>query len=734
MTDAEVRRAGACLLGLALSAAAAGPALAIDGPARATGDGRTPVVLAVQVQPPADGTPVVEVEAGELLDVRQAGPGAYECRFLPPRVAAPADVRVKASVAAGKVSASFTLRVEPPPPDAASVASGGPLDLRAPAQMVLGRSPSVELSLRPPDGAEVGLQVNVGEVSALRPAGDRLVATYTPPKQLYPQVLIVAVTNDRGALLDWLPVPLAGLPRIDTQTEPDTSVRVRVEGEEFGPQRTDRAGKARVAIVVPPGVTSAVTVVRDRVGNVKEGSVAIEAPPFDRLLALCPRTGDRLVVLAVDSRGRRSERERLQVQASRGKLGAPSLIAPGVYEAPFTLPEDFRLGEDITLTARVAGKQGGGASACHLTITGAPPAQLRTSLEPATYRAGSGAPVAVTVEMLDTQGKAAQGADPVMRVDFGALSPLRAAGPGRYRATWKLPDRFDSRTAAKLDARAGADGHITSEAPLTLSPSGTANLSLAAEQRELDSSAGGSTRLRARAVDAYGNPVPAAPLRAAARGQVGALAPGQEAGSYQTVYSVPADRTRMTDRVVVRDEATGAEVSLDIRVSPRIATLMFGLKVGYASNLGRIASPLIGADAAIRLPVSWLLLGVEGAFTRSTAVQKDASGTEDIFSSVTFAPLLGRLSLRGEVNGWGLYLGAGAGASVVSWELSSESTGRVVLGGAFPAFSAHAGADRRLGPGRVAVEALAVYARSRGADLPEDVAGVLLSGGYRLEF
>jgi hypothetical protein len=169
-------------------------------------------------------------------------------------------------------------------------------------------------------------------------------------------------------------------------------------------------------------------------------------------------------------------------------------------------------------------------------------------------------------------------------------------------------------------------------------------------------------------------------------------------------------------------------------VAPRISTVMVSPKVGYASNLGRIASPLIGADAAVRLPVGWLLVGVEGAFTRSTVVQRDAGGGEDVLSSVMFAPLLGRLTLRAEVSGWGLYSGAGAGVSLVSWELASESTGRVVMGGAFPAFSAHAGADHRLGPGRVAVEALAVYTRSRGADLPEDVAGVLLSGGYRLEF
>lgn len=51
-------------------------------------------------------------------------------------------------------------------------------------------------------------------------------------------------------------LPMFGTAQLQSVAEPDVSVRIRVDGELFGPVRTGTQGLARVPIFVPPGTSS----------------------------------------------------------------------------------------------------------------------------------------------------------------------------------------------------------------------------------------------------------------------------------------------------------------------------------------------------------------------------------------------------------------------------------------------------------------------------------------------
>lgn len=356
----------------AQAAAPAPAALTITGPASSVGDGETTVVLTASGDAAHRGEPAgelaVEVDAGSLLAVMQAGNGDYQINLVPPRVALPRKVNVVARLpGAPTKEGRFTYVAEPLPATLGASRSRGPLDIRGPRTLVLARTPSIEMSVgRPPNGMPA-IHTSAGTVTTPERRQDdgRLYFRYVPPAQRFPQYAILAGLTPEGWTFDWMTIELHGMAQVNTRTKPGSIIVNKVAGKEYGPVRTGADGRAEMAVLTPPGVAHGTTLATDPAGNVSEKQLDFLTPPWSRILALCPRQGDSVIVLAVDTEGRAKEDETFVVQVSSGTVGELKALAAGVYEAKYE-PSSGARGE-AKVTIRIPGEP---ASVSSCTISG----------------------------------------------------------------------------------------------------------------------------------------------------------------------------------------------------------------------------------------------------------------------------------------------------------------------------------------------------------------------------
>jgi hypothetical protein len=607
-------------------------------------------------------------------------------------------------------------------------AVAGDLDLRAPDKLVLGKDQKVEITLRKPAGTKLTLRANVGSLTPLWETPDgRLKAAYTPPKQKFPQVAVIAAVSENGSLLDWIVIPLYGQAQVNTKTERGASVVLKVADTEYGPKKADRKGRAEFSVVVPPGVRRGTTVATDRLGNKKEALLNLKAPSFNRLLGLCPESGDRLVLVAVEPDGKPAERIKLNVEASNGRLATPEILAPGIYRSIFTVAHNATVGDQATLSAAIEGDLASIVT-CGVEIHGKPLARLVLKADPPAFTAGSGE-VTVTVDLQDKEGKPSQPVPVRLSADFGKLSGKKAVSLGKQ--TWRLalPGEFKDRSQVKITARAKTDPVVSTEATVALKPAPVSRLELEAEDGSLYADGESTTVVSARAVDRFGNPVPGLKLTASARGKIG------EFRDHRATYTAPDSAGTGRDEIKVQVEDADIQAAASITLRKVRRPLSVCPRIGYTTNLAKISSPFFAADTAIRMPFyPDLSVGLELGYYWSNSDRMSAGGEEKVKTSVWVFPILARAAYHLPIEAFDIYLGLGVGTAVVGREISSESAGRSKSGQAHFALSGTAGADVKLGPGRVAAEVGYLYAAGEDGNVKGSVGGLLLTAGYRLEF
>lgn len=196
-------------------------------------------------------------------------------------------------------------------------------------------TPRVELLLKtPPEVSASDLQLftNSGEIELLRADGPgRWRLRYELPSEKYPGVALIAVQGAAARQFASLRMELMGYPTVDIRSEPSVSVMVQAESARFGPVLTDQRGRARLEIAVPPGVSELTTIATDPRGNVREGTLALEPPPFSRLLAVCAPRESAVYVLAVNERGEPSRRAEFSVQAEDASTSRATALGPGLF-------------------------------------------------------------------------------------------------------------------------------------------------------------------------------------------------------------------------------------------------------------------------------------------------------------------------------------------------------------------------------------------------------------------
>jgi hypothetical protein len=216
-----------------------------------------------------------------------------------------------------------------------------------PARLVLGKDAGASLELRAAAGATVTLSTSVGTVGDVTRDGGVFRARFTAPPLKVPTVALVLAQIDEGneRSLSWLAIPMSGSDTMEIETRPGSAVEVDLAGRVIGPVTADKAGLARVPMVVPPGVSKAMLHITDRLGNKTEKPLDLEPPPFSRVrIAARGESASaasplEVEIFVVKPDGTPDDRASVDLRADVGEADDPERAGHGVYLSSYQPPE-----------------------------------------------------------------------------------------------------------------------------------------------------------------------------------------------------------------------------------------------------------------------------------------------------------------------------------------------------------------------------------------------------------
>ncbi|HUJ59771.1 MAG TPA: hypothetical protein VLX92_14805 [Kofleriaceae bacterium] len=596
------------------------------------------------------------------------------------------------------------------PAAAGELRSAGPLAIRAPDGLVLGRDATAELRWRAAAGLR--LVASAGAIAAPAREGGELRATWTLPAEHRPQIAIVAAIGDDGAVRDWIAVPLAGQARIKVETAPRASVTVALDRQTFGPVTADSRGIALVPVVVPPGVTDAEATSTSTWGTTTHEPVALGAPPAPRGLAVCAPAGDRVRVIATTALGAPATAVP-QLAVSAGRAAPLVAVAPGVFEA--AVASDDVAAASITATAELG--DGAPAVRCELAVPPEPPSAIALVADRAAFASG-GAPIELRATLAYAGHRRPLAVAAIaLEPELGAIEPAGRDG-ATFIARWQLPAAFGGRTRARVRARVAG---VTTALTVELVPGPAARI-VAPPPAPVRADGRTAGQLVARVVDRAGNPIAHAELAARGRGRLGAFAARGDA--LVASYVAPESHDGGSDTVELAAAGVSARVAVPLEPEPYRFAL--DARLGYLTNFGRIAAPVGVLAGSVRI-LDHVLVGGELAGYR--AAFDAPAGGETVAAQITALPVLARVAYQRALGGIELTGGAGLGVAFAETRVSSPSAGDATGATEALAGSAFASASTRLGPGRALVEAEYVQATIGGA-VSGRIGGLVLGAGY----
>jgi hypothetical protein len=250
--------------------------------------------------------------------------------------------------------------------------------ISGPAALVLGKVTDTTLLIRAPEGAHFHVYSNVGQLGAAQHiASEQWQVAYTLPVQHYPQRALIALVSDDGAKVAWTSIALHGSAHVEIQSEPEVLVEVRVGQNLYGPTTTDRAGHAELAVEVPPGYDTAVSVATDALGNQKERDIALGVPAVARVLSVCvERTPLQLLAFVVDGTGAQQSGAQLQASGTNVRVRSATELGHGMYRIVFDPVDAAGAGTKVQLSAALRA-QAATASGCDSVIPSSAPQPSR---------------------------------------------------------------------------------------------------------------------------------------------------------------------------------------------------------------------------------------------------------------------------------------------------------------------------------------------------------------------
>ncbi len=330
-------------------------------------DGETAVTVHVLAIGP-NGAPFpgvklkTDASTGETTDATDAGAGLYSFSFTPAKSTEDVEVTLSVkgkSATRAAVEAEYRLKVK-------GVPTGAIEGTANPTEIVLGKVDEATLTFQGgPKKGDMLVRVSGGEVTNMtNMGGGKHTGRFAAPKVNFPQFAIVTLADAANPTgnFGYQKVPLHGAVDYPVEASPNSSVMLKIEGKEYGPEKASPEGRAMVPVVVPPGVDKA-TLVTIIDGASTEKVIDLRVPPT-RLLSLFPLPDAvpsdsslavpvRIVMLNPD--GSPDIGASLSLSASSGTIGAAAHVKNGIYEAIWTPPES-----DESSTATIEVKVGDG--------------------------------------------------------------------------------------------------------------------------------------------------------------------------------------------------------------------------------------------------------------------------------------------------------------------------------------------------------------------------------------
>lgn len=583
--------------------------------------------------------------------------------------------------------------------------------------VVLGRVESVGVIVKVDEPAGTAdrplrLAVNVGSFGDITHTGPGTYRTvYVPPTTRFPQVALVAVWRETGpeAPIDFLRIPLYGIAKIPVQSTKRTEIRVQIGNAEFGPEQTDNKGKATITAEVPPGVSDAVVLVKDKANVTASRKVPIEVPPYNRLTAA-------VVPHAVVADGR--SWARIEVFYDLGGISVPPQqvkVVPDLGAVSFLSAAEgryvYRYVPPVGATAsevafKLAIENDQDASAHSKLLLGLPPPAQLVVRPPDTLMACDGKSEApVSILALDDAGMGLAAQPVVVTANGQQLKGLTYQGNGLYQVSFVAPDHYPPGGLVQLVA--------TVQRPKGEVVIGTANYKVKASPSPKSVAAHFSpspvptdghteTRLELDVKDGAGMPLPKVQLTlVASHGSVGKLTDLGE-GRYEATFVPPPSLPDDDPELRVVDLAGGFDRTLKVPVRADPHRLLLGIRAGATYSLGDQLGPRVGGDLWSSFQVQNISLGIGLTGHWAQATQTVSSGPFVSRSKVSYIPV----TLRLGVELWAsrrlsTTLGFGGQATYATYETSLTGTRQHGLGFGGLGFFAFGIA---LGPGQAFVE------------------------------
>lgn len=567
---------GPLLGGLSAPARAAGfaePVVELMPVGELLGDGLSVMSLHILLLN-ADGSPMrglegaVKATQGEVGALAEQSPGLYRFSYTPPAVEAELQVelRVKGKLPdKQKIDRIWSLPVTPPIDQQVSVS----ID---PASLVIGRDAQANLSVRlqggaqaSREGASLAFSSNSGEVKNLIPMGDgSYAALYVPPAKGAPHAALIGVVDRRspGRTYGHLAVPMTARLSIDTKSGPGCKVMLIAGGREFGPAAADAKGRAKVEVVVPPGLDS---LVQRSLDCAAAGETTLPLPPVESpRVQLLPVHGGlpgdaRISVpvraFVVTRSGEPDPGAVLRLSASAGALSPPQHEGGGVYLSTYT-PAAVGAVSPLRIEASLAGEEKR-VAVVNSQLVPLKATALQVSTEPARLPKEATS-FTLTARVLGPDGQGMPGRALDFKTAGARLSgEVKDLGDGSYTATFQTTGRGPAEVTTSV--RAPAAGNPVRD--VVILPT----------RARLPADGLSSSMLTVLTLDEFGYPVADAPLKlrlVQGDGQLPTSGKTDQSGLTQLSYTAG----RATTVVHIEVEAGGRRRGISLlQAAPELA-------------------------------------------------------------------------------------------------------------------------------------------------------------------
>ncbi len=384
---------------------------------------------------------------GSVSALQDAGGGLWRMDYTPPKVDASvsATLTLKGKIGKEQYLGTWSFPVTP--------SSTHPLSATAnPSKLTLGvdKTATISIKLASGDrqsGDSVRLQIaaSTGTVENITNlGGGNFSALYTAPKELVAKVALLTIVDkgDPSHTFAALAIPMSSKMDVPVTAAKNARVIIKIGDTQFGPIQVDSKGRAKVPVLLPPGVTTAEKIAVGADGQSISEPMDLKLPEATRI-ALMPvaagvpsdsRLGVAIHAAVVTPDGRPDITAQVVFAASAGSFAPTRHEGNGIFGAVYT-PPSGGVPTTATLTASLADRPTQ-STASPMSLVSLRPGRVELTSVPAKLAPGAET-FTVTALVTGTEGTALPG----RAVTFGASGArldggVKDTGKGAYIAVF----------------------------------------------------------------------------------------------------------------------------------------------------------------------------------------------------------------------------------------------------------------------------------------------------------